>query len=122
MSIWARIANILRGGGGRDSDSRVLKVYVLSRRCNEPIAGQVDLFNELSRTEDDSGHPYYTRKVLHTSGEKRCFAEVEIQLWFDRNKRLARYEVEGGRWLEEEEYQAEWSRFHAPPADTPTSG
>ena len=121
MSFWTRIANILRGGGGGD-DNRILKIYVLSRRCNEPIAGQVDLFNELSQTEDDSGHPYYTRKVLHTSGKNRCFAEVEVSLWFDRNKRLAQHEVEGGRWLEEEEYQAELERFNAPPPEDPTSG
>ncbi len=83
MSFWARITNILKGGGG-GNDNRAFTIYVLSRRCNEPIAGQIDLFNELSRTEDDSGHPYYTRKVLHTSGQNRCFAEVEVNLWFDR--------------------------------------
>ncbi len=115
MSFWTQIANLFKGGGG--NRDRLLPIYVLSRRCNEPIAGQVDLFNELSRSEDEGDHAYYTRKVLHTSGEKRCFAEVEIQLWLDRNKQVIRHEVEGGRWLEEEEYQAEWTRFHAPPPD-----
>ncbi len=79
MSFWTQIANLFKGGGG--NRDRLLPIYVLSRRCNEPIAGQVDLFNELSRSEDEGDHAYYTRKVLHTSGEKRCFAEVEIQLW-----------------------------------------
>lgn len=123
MSFWSRIANILKGGSGKSGDSRhTLKIYVLSRRCNEPIAGQVDLSNELSRTEDGSGHPFYTRKVLHTSGKSRCFAEIEVNLWFDQNRRLADHEVEGGRWLTEEEYQAELARFNAPPPQDPTSG
>ena len=53
MSFWERIASLFKGGGS--SGNRLLDIYVLSRRCNEPIAGQVDLFNELSRTEEDGG-------------------------------------------------------------------
>lgn len=111
MSFWERIASLFKGGGS--SGNRLLDIYVLSRRCNEPIAGQVDLFNELSRTEEDGGDTFYTRKVLHTSGDTRCFDQVEVHLWFNRNKQLAHYDVEGGRWLEREEFDAELARFHA---------
>ena len=119
MSFWSRITSLFAGGG---SGKRMLNIYALSRRCNEPIAGQVDLFNELSRTEDDGDATFYTRKVLHTSGERRCFDQVEVNLWFDRNKRVLRYEVEGGRWLEEDEYEAELVRFRTPPAEDETTG
>ena len=52
MSLFQRIANLFRGGGG-GGDNRFLPIYVLSRRCNEPIAGQLDLLNELSLAEDE---------------------------------------------------------------------
>ncbi len=116
MNFLKRITGFLGGGQG-GSSNRTLNIYVLSRRCNEPIAGQVDLYNELSQAEDEDG--YYSRKVLHTSGEQRCFDQVEIEMWFDRDKRLDHYDVTGGRWLDEQEYQVELARFQAPPEDEP---
>lgn len=85
------------------ADRRYLLIYVLSLRCREPIAAQVDLMNELSLAEE--GAPsYFARKVLHSSGRNRCFDQVEVQLWFDGNKQVVSHEVAGGRWLSEEEY------------------
>lgn len=118
MNIFQRIASLFTGGGGGSTNNRFYPIYVLSRRCNEPIAGQLDLLNELSRDEDDA---YYGRKVLHTTGERRCFDQVEIMLWFDRNKQLLRQEVQGGRWLEAEEYERELARFNTPPEEEAAS-
>ena len=119
MSFFKRIANFFAGKPG--SDNRLLEIYVLSRRCNEPIAGQIDLFNELSQPDDEE-HAYFTRKVLHTSGEQRCFDQVEVQLWFDNNKQLTHHEVQGGRWLDDQEYQQELARFKAPPEEDTDTG
>ena len=116
MNLFQRIANLFRGGGG-GSDSRFLPIYVLSRRCNEPIAGQLDMLNELSLADDEEDGAYYGRKVLHTSGERRCFDQVEVMLWFNSNKQLLRQEVAGGRWLEADEYARELARFNAPPEE-----
>lgn len=116
MNFFQRIANLFTGGGG-GGDGRFLPIYVLSRRCNEPIAGQLDILNELSLAEDDGDATYYGRKVLHTSGEQRCFDQVEILLWFGQNKQLLRHEVSGGRWLDKEEYEAEVIRFNTPPEE-----
>jgi hypothetical protein len=85
------------------ADRRYLPIYVLSQRCREPLAAQVDLMNELSLAEE-GGPPYFARKVLHTSGRNRCFDQVEVQLWFDSSKQVVSHEVSGGRWLSEEEY------------------
>ncbi|RIK38423.1 MAG: hypothetical protein DCC55_21235 [Chloroflexi bacterium] len=93
----------------------MLTVYLLSRRCNEPIAGQVDLLNELSLTEEGSDHAYYSRKVFSTSGRNRCFDQVEVELWFDQNKNVVEHQVQGGRWLDQAEYEQELARFNAPP-------
>ncbi len=116
MSFLKRITSLFSGGRSSAGSDRMLPIYVLSRRCNEPIAGQIDLMNELSQAEEDSG--FYTRKVLHTSGERRCFDQVEVEIWFDGNKRISHHEVVGGRWLSAEEYEAELARIDAP-ANTP---
>lgn len=105
----------LFGGGQRGDSGRFIPVYVLSYRCNEPIASRLDTMSELS--VDDGEHAYYVRKVLHTSGERRCFGQVEIEVWLDRNKRIVAHDVSGGRWLEPEEYEAELARFNAPPEE-----
>lgn len=115
MNFLKRLANLFGGRPGGGS-GRLLTIYVLSRRCNEPIMGTVDLFNEVSQSED-SAYSYYTRKVLHTSGERRCFDQVEVELWFNQNKEVAHHAVTGGRWLSADEYAAELARFHAPPAE-----
>ena len=103
MGFFKRIMRALAGTAPSDSD-RYLPIYVYSNRCREAVAGQVDLLNELSLA-DDGG--YYVRKVLHTSGQARCFGQVEVELWLDGNKRVQRHEVQGGRWLTAEEYEAE---------------
>ena len=117
MNFLRGLANLFSGGGGKPSaDKRYLTIYVLSRRCNEPVSGQVDLLNELSRS-DDSEYAWYSRKVLHTTGERRCFSQVEISLFFNQDKQIIKHEVEGGRWLTAEEYTTEMARFNAPVAE-----
>lgn len=117
MNLLKRLASLFSGGGGIPSgDKRYLTIYALSRRCNEPVSGQVDLLNELSKP-DEGEYAYYTRKVLHTSGEHRCFSQVEISLYFNQDKRVMHHEVEGGRWLTSDEYAVELARFNAPPEE-----
>ena len=118
MGFFKRFAEMI--GGGRGDEKRFLTVYVLTNRCREPIAVRVDLHNEVSRIEGDDG--YYVRKVIQTSGAKRCFDQVEVELWLDKNQRVTNREVQGGRWLEEEAYVAELERFNAPPEDLQDEG
>lgn len=118
MNFIQRVAAFFRGNRV-GLNNRYLTVYVLSRRCKEPIAGQVDLLNELSQSEE-SGYSYYTRKVFHTSGANRCFGQVEVTLHFDGNKQIVEHTVQGGDWLSEAEYEEELARFNAPPADDET--
>lgn len=112
MSFFKRLTNLLTGKSS--GDNRIMTIYALCNRGKEPVRGEVDLFNELSLDEGDGPDSYYVRKVLHTSGESRNFGQVEVELWFDKSKRLDRYEVTGGRWLEAEEYEQEIARFNAP--------
>ncbi|MEZ4708837.1 MAG: hypothetical protein R3A44_16635 [Caldilineaceae bacterium] len=114
MNIFKRIVSIFSGGAS--SDNRLLHIYALNTRCKEPVTGTVDLYNELSHT-DEGEYPLYVRKVLHTTGAKRCFGQTEVELWFDTNKQLKHYDVQGGRWLDADAYAVELARFEAPPAE-----
>jgi hypothetical protein len=116
MNFFKNLARLFRGGSS-GGNNRMLTVYLLSRRCNEPIAGQVDLLNELSQTEEGDAHPFYARKVFRTSGERRCFDQVEVELWFNQGKAVVEHQVTGGRWLEPAEYEQEVARFNTPPAE-----
>jgi hypothetical protein len=108
MGFLSKLFGPLFGKGPGPSD-RYLSVYALSHRCREAVTGQVDLMNEIS-LDDEAKTGYYVRKVLHTSGKSRCFAEVELELWLDGNKKVLRQEVHGGRWLTADEYAAELAR------------
>ncbi len=108
MGFFSRLVALFTGkaASGRE---RYLPIYVLAHRCREPIASQVDLHNELSLADAENAG-YYVRKVLHTSGERRCFGQVEVQLWLDSQKQITTHEVQGGRWLSADEYAAEVER------------
>lgn len=100
MGFWENLLALFRG---RPRSERYLPIYVLDHRCHEPLAGQIDLMNELSLDEEE-GSGYFVRKVLHTSGAGRCFGQVEVQLWLNPNKEIVRHVVQGGRWLTKDEY------------------
>ncbi len=113
MAFLKRLFGRLRQAAGENS-RRTLPVYVLSHRCQEPLKAEVDLLNALSLS-DEPDAAYYTRKVIEGSGARRCFARVEVELWFDGQRRLLRHKVHGGRWLTAEEYAVERERFLRPP-------
>lgn len=106
MNLFQRIASIFTAqrppGTGSD---RYKTIYLYSNRCREALYARVDTMNELSIGEEGEP-PWYVRKVVHTSGENRCFSQVEVELWLDGRKQIVRHEVTGGRWLEEAEYDA----------------
>ena len=74
------------------------------------------MLNALSGS-DDGDASWYTRKVIQGTGRNRCFAQMEVELWFDSGRALLRHAVTGGRWLTAEEYETELERFNAPPEE-----
>ena len=106
MNIFRRLQQFFMMGGKPTGSDRYLPLYVYSNRCREAVEGQVDLMNELSLDDSSDRGGYFVRKVLHTASH-RCFSQVEIQLWFDPQKKLITQEVTGGRWLTAAEYAEE---------------
>ena len=84
--------------------SRNYWFYVQCQYCHEMLKGRVDLFNHLSirygsGKEDNS---YYCRKVL--IGGSRCYRPIEVELWFDANRKLTEQNIKGGKFVTEDDY------------------
>ncbi len=117
MSLFDSLKKLFSGGSGGASQSsrQAFTIYVQDHRCGEPVQGEVNMLNELSKGDDNA--EFYVRKVLHTTGKKRCFSQVEVELWFDTRRNFLRHQITGGKWLTADEYTAALERFNAPPEE-----
>ena len=103
MGLLKRLGDLLSPSGR--GDDYVYWIYVRCNRCGEVIRGRVDLRNELSIDYDDKGNTFYCRKVL--MGEELCFQKVEVQLTFDKDRKLIDRQVTGGEFIGEDDFFAE---------------
>jgi hypothetical protein len=78
--------------------------YVQCSYCKEILKGRVDLYNHLSIQygEGKGGNSYYCRKVM--IGSKRCYRPIEVEFWFDGDRKLADRQIKGGKYVAECEY------------------
>ena len=85
-------------------DKRSLWLYVKCDKCGEILKGRVDLLNDLSIQYDESGRAssYYCRNVF--VGSNRCYRPIEVELTFDKNRRLLNEEITGGEFASEEDF------------------
>ena len=67
-------------------------------RCGEVIASQVNLNNDLSVEYEGGRDVYFVRKVLMGNG--LCFQQIEVELKFDRPRRLLEKHITGGQFVE----------------------
>jgi hypothetical protein len=88
------------GGGGGISE-RALYIYVRPKMCKEVVRVRIDLLNQLSRTEDESG--YFVRKEARGT---RCPFAAEIHLTFDSSYRVTTQEIVNGEFVTQQEYEA----------------
>lgn len=92
----------LFSGGGGSSDTSAMYFYVQPKGCDEIIRVRVDRNNDLSINDDEGG--YWVRKLARGTSYK-CM-QVELQLFFDLERRLSDSEVSGGTPVSEKEYRA----------------
>ena len=67
-------------------------------RCGEVIAGQVNLNNDLSVEYEGGRDVYFVRKVLMRNGS--CFQQIEVEMKFDRPRRLLEKHITGWQFVE----------------------
>ncbi len=80
--------------------STLYPIEVICKRCGETITGSVNLNNDLSIVYGNSENEttYFCRKSL--MGDSRCFQQVEVELTFDRNKRIIERKIKGGKFAD----------------------
>ncbi|NLE43263.1 MAG: hypothetical protein GX620_00975 [Chloroflexi bacterium] len=109
MGILKKLSSLFSGAGGV-REANVHREYVRCARCGEAIAIRVDLANELTPTYADEGEgegAYQARKVALGSGKTRCFQSVEVDLYFDAQRRFVSRYITGGDFITREEYEVE---------------
>ncbi len=97
MNILKSIANFL---SPPRPISNVAWVNVQCNRCGETLQCRINLNNDLSVQygADETDITYYCRKMV--IGEQKCFQKVELELTFDKNKKLTDNKVSGGKFIE----------------------
>ena len=86
---------------------RAMYLYVQCSKCGEKLRARVDVWNELTpeyNGKSDDAVSYFCRKVL--VGEKQCYQPIELKLKFDRNHKLTEKNIMGGKFIEQDEYEA----------------
>lgn len=93
--------NFLRklfGGGANASPE--MYVYIRPKACREIVRVRINLYNDLSLTDDESG--YLVRKEGRGN---RCPFPAEFTLHFDRNRNVTQREIENGEFATEANYE-----------------
>jgi len=104
-------------GGGGSGASRVagdpdgLYYYVRPNGCEEVVRVRVHRYNDLSVQDD--GQTLWTHKSVR--GVK-CRQPVELDLYYDSNRRLINSEVSGGALVTEADYNEWIAKQNAPTA------
>jgi hypothetical protein len=83
--------------------SNLLPVEVICKRCGETITGSINLSNDLSIVygSGENDYTYFCRKVF--MGEGHCFQQVEVELTFDRNRRVVERKIKGGKFADDQD-------------------
>lgn len=97
--------------GSGQPDSGMLILYVKPHRCQDVVSVRVNLYNDLSLTDDQKG--YWTRKLV-SSANYKC-GQVEMSLFFDNSRRLTDSDLHGGTLVTEADYEV-WLTTQNPPA------
>ena len=102
MDIFKRLADLFNSPTPASSRGTFYAVLVKCARCGEVVEGHINLNNDLSYEDDESGEgaasTMVVRKVL--VGNARCFQPIEVVLRFDTNRRLLDRKITGGTFVE----------------------
>lgn len=81
-------------------DERGIYLYAVCKRCGQRLRVRIDRQYDLN-PRDEGG--YIWQKTLVDS---RCFRPMPTVVIFDRNFQQLSAEIEGGRYISREEYEA----------------
>ena len=91
----------LFGGGGQRQDSSAYYIYVRPKMCKEIVRVRVNLTNDPSINDDESG--YILRK---TASATRCPFQSEITLHLNKSRDVVDREINNGEFVTQADYDA----------------
>ena len=104
MGLLEKLGALFGGTGSGERDDAV-HIYVECGRCRSKVHVRLDRRNDISAREEGG---YFVRKEIMDS---KCFRLMPAEITFDAAYRIQTQEVQGGRFISREEYEAA-----APPA------
>lgn len=98
------LRNLFGGSGGKatsreDGDSAGFYFYIKPHVGEEIVRLRINRANDLSLSDD--GNTYWVRKIVRGRTWRQ---NVEVELYFDKNRNLSNSEVMGGKLVTREEY------------------
>jgi hypothetical protein len=97
LQKWASLFSSPRSDAADDA----IHVYVECARCRARVHVRLDKRHDLSVAD---GGGYFVRKEIMDS---TCFRLMAAEVSFDSSYRIQRQEIEGGRLISREEFEAE---------------
>ena len=98
MGLFGKLVSLFGGQGGTGDDA--IHIYVECERCKAKVHVRLDRRHDISVREDGG---YYVRKEIMDS---KCFRLMAAEITFDSAYRIQSQEVQGGRFLTQEEFEA----------------
>jgi hypothetical protein len=99
MGILDRLTSLLSSKPSRQADDAI-HIYVECDRCKSKVHVRLDKRHDLSAGE---GGGYFVRKEIMDS---RCFRLMSAEINFDGSYRVQSQDLQGGRFISKEEFEA----------------
>ena len=97
----------LFGGNQAEPGDKGLYLYVKCNRCGSGVRVRIDINNDLSENDGETGEEGYT--LVKEVMDDRCFRMMRAELEFDNRRNETSRKVEGGTFIT----QVEWEELEA---------
>jgi len=99
MGFLGKLVSLFGSKSSGATDDAV-HIYVECERCKSKVHVRLDRRHDISLREDGG---YYVRKEIMDS---KCFRLMAAEITFDSTYRIQSREVQGGRFVTREEFEA----------------
>jgi len=99
MGLLDKVASLFSSKPSAGADDAV-HIYVECARCKSKVHVRLDKRHDLSQGE---GGGYFVRKEIMDS---KCFRLMTAEVAFDSGYRVESQDIQGGRFISKEEYEA----------------
>jgi hypothetical protein len=99
MGLLEKLASLF-GSTSSGATDDAIHIFVECERCKSRVHVRLDRRHDISAREEGG---YYVRKEIMDS---KCFRLMAAEITFDSAYRIQNREVQGGRFLTQEEFEA----------------